>query len=283
VIEIKIGRFVGCLLLIITLHGCANTQHLASTDDAQNRLNIAVQSKPIVLLGEIHDHAGQHAMRLLAFQNLLQQGKRPALLMEQFDREKQSAINDVRKQTLATATDIIAAGSAGKQGWNWDFYKPFLALALKHRLPIIAVNVSNADSMKAMRDGLGALDIQATPTAQVVNQQSIEIFNGHCKAMPMNIAVKMVNAQIAKDIVMAQLVTQHMAQGIVLLAGNGHIRNDIGVPHWLSSEIRQNSVSIGLLEAAEPHNIGQASELFDVAISTSPQPRSDPCEAFKKP
>jgi uncharacterized iron-regulated protein len=279
--KFRIGRLCGLVLLIV-LHGCANIQGPPSTGDLQHRLNAAVLSKPIVLLGEIHDHAGQHAIRLLAFQHLLQQGKRPALLMEQFDREKQSAIDEVRKQSSVKGSDIVTAGAPSKQGWNWDFYQPFIALALKHGLPIIAANVSNADAMRAMRDGLTALDIKVTPTAQIIEQQSIEIFNGHCKAMPMTIAVKMVNAQIAKDAVMAQLITQHQAQDVVLLAGNGHVRKDIGVPHWLSPEVRQKSISIGLLETGLLE-ADTAHEVFDLAIATIPHPRTDPCEAFKKP
>jgi uncharacterized iron-regulated protein len=48
--------------------------------------------------------------------------------------------------------------------------------------------------------------------------------------MPMAAAKTMVNAQIAKDIVMAQFAVQYQARGAVLLAGNGHVRNDIGIP-----------------------------------------------------
>jgi uncharacterized iron-regulated protein len=264
------------VLMLLILQGCAIAWHPQVTADLQTKLNAAAQSKPIVLLGEVHDNAKQHAMRLIAFQKLLEQGKRPALLMEQFDRDNQAAIDEVRKRPDASVSDIVAAGSGNKPGWDWNFYKPFLSLAMKYELPIIAANVSNADSMKAMREGLGALKIQATPSAPIVDQQALEIFNGHCKAMPMAVAIKMVNAQVAKDITMAQLVTENQSLGVVLLAGNGHVRNDIGVPHWLSSAIREKSISIGMIEE------GQIAINFDTAISTAAQDRGDPCEAFKK-
>jgi uncharacterized iron-regulated protein len=196
--------------------------------------------------------------------------------MEQFDRENQAAIEVVRKQTPDNLASIIAAGTAGKQGWSWAYYKPFLALAIKHELPIIAANVSNTDSMKAMREGLTALNISASPNSELIDQQAQEIFNGHCQMMPMAAAKMMVNAQVAKDIVMAQFLMQHQARGAVLLAGNGHVRKDIGIPVWLSLNAREHSVSIGLLESAT------TAALFDVTIVTTPPARDDPCLQFRK-
>jgi uncharacterized iron-regulated protein len=262
--------------LLVTSHGCATRQNLHSMDARQLTLNDALRVKQIVLLGEVHDNPKQHAMRVLAFENLLLEGKRPALLMEQFDREHQAAIDLARKQSPDNLTNLIAAGSPGKQGWNWEFYKPFLALAIKYELPIVAANVSNADAMKAMRGGLAALSISESPNSQLIHKQAEEIFNGHCQMMPMAAAKTMVNAQIAKDIVMAQLAMQYQARGAVLLAGNGHVRNDIGIPFWLSPSARENSVSIGLLESDAPEN------LFDVKILTTAPKRDDPCKAFKK-
>jgi uncharacterized iron-regulated protein len=59
----------------------------------------------------------------------------------------------------------------------------------------------------------------------------------------------------------------------VLLAGDGHVRRDIGVPRWLSPATRARSISIGLLEGndAEP-------AAFDLAIETPAQQREDPCD-----
>jgi uncharacterized iron-regulated protein len=272
-------RFAHVHVLSIVLlagMGCATISNSQPMDARQLILNDAVRSKPIVLLGEVHDNAGQHAMRLLAFQNLLLEGRRPALLMEQFDRENQAAIEVARKQSPDNLSNLIAAGSPGKQGWNWEFYKPFLALAIKYDLPIVAANVSNSDAMKAMREGLTALNISASPNLQLIDQQAREIFNGHCQMMPMAAATKMVNAQVAKDIVMAQFAMQHQARGAVLLAGNGHVRTDIGIPAWLSQSARQNSISIGLLENASTANP------FDIVIVTTAAAREDPCLQFKK-
>lgn len=57
---------------------------------------IAPPSRPIVLFGEVHDNAAQHALRLAAFEAMLRTGASPALLLEQFDRERQGEIDRVR-------------------------------------------------------------------------------------------------------------------------------------------------------------------------------------------
>ena len=43
----------------------------------------------------------------------------------------------------------------------------------------------------------------------------------------------MAKAQIARDVVMAETLRAHAANGVVLIAGNGHVRTDVGVPVWL--------------------------------------------------
>jgi uncharacterized iron-regulated protein len=272
----SLARALFLCALLLASAGCAMRSNSPPIDAKQLQLNHAMQSKKIVLLGEVHDNATQHAMRLIAFQNLLVEGKRPALLMEQFDRENQAAIELARIQFPNDLAKLIAAGSPSKQGWNWEFYKPFIALAIKYDLPIVAVNVSNKDAMRAMQEGIAVLGISLSPSLQLKEQQAKEIFNGHCQMMPMESATKMVNAQVAKDIVMAQFVVKYQAQGAVLLAGNGHVRKDIGIPVWLSHIAQENSVSIGLLESASTAN------LFDVTIVTTAPDRDDPCPEFRK-
>src|SRR5438067_1179601 len=55
-------------------------------------------------------------------------------------------------------------------------------------------------------------------------------------------------AQMARDIVMARSIRPYVDRGVVLLAGNGHARRDIGVRFWLTTEEQGGAVSIGVLE-----------------------------------
>lgn len=235
-----------------------------------------MRSRPIVLLGEVHDNAGQHSLRAQALRELLASGARPALLMEQFDRERQADIDKVLAQPGATADQVIQAAGAQGTGWDWPLYRPFIALALEYRLPLVAANVSRADARRVSQEGLAATGFDAVVPAAITAYQTRTILASHCGMLNEAQARRMATAQVARDQFMARLLNQHSARGAVLLAGNGHVRNDVGVPAWLSPDVRQRSVGIGLLENGET-----GAEAYDRSITTAaPAARPDPCKGF---
>ena len=264
-------------------------------DEARLRaLSAAVRSRPVVLLGEVHDNAAQHALRARALRALLSSGARPALLMEQFDRERQADIDRALARPGASADEVVAAGappgSDAARGWDWPLYRPYVELAIEYRLPLVAANVSRADARRAVAGGLAALGLDANVPADVADAQAGAIAAGHCGMIDAEAARPLVAAQAARDQYMAGRVEAHAARGAVLLAGNGHVRADIGVPRWLAPATRARSVAIGLLEedaAAGPAlraasaPAASAAAPYDVAIVTPAQPRPDPCEALR--
>ena len=251
-----------------------------ATDAPLQALTIAMRSRPLVLLGEVHDNAAQHALRAQALRAVLDGSARPALLMEQFDREQQGAIDRALARAGVDVDAVIAAGApdaATMQGWDWALYRPYLALALEHRLPIVAVNVSRADTRRVVQNGLPALGFDAKVPADIDTAQAQAIVDSHCGMLDAAQAQRMVGAQVARDQFMARMLEANAAQGALLLAGNGHVRTDIGVPRWLSPATRARSVAIGLLEPGD-----DSAAAFDAAITTTAQSRPDPCEGMKE-
>ena len=230
--------------------------------------------QPVVLLGEVHDNQQQHALRLQALRAHLAGGARPALLMEQFDRQHQAAIDAAPREVNA----IVAAGQGGP-GWNWDFYKPFIALALEYQLSIVAANVGRDDARRVMRDGLAAsgFNDQVPPDITLVHTRAIVA--SHCGGVDEAMAGRMALAQVARDQQMARALAANAARGAVLLAGNGHVRTDVGAPRWLDPATRARSVSIGVLE--EGDTLGNSSTAYDSRIFTPQHSRPDPCAAMK--
>lgn len=230
--------------------------------------------RPVVLLGEVHDNAEQHALRLRAFHALLATGARPALALEQFDRERQPEIDRLLAQRpRPTAADLVAM--AGGSGWRWAHYLPFVALAIQHQLPVIAANVSRSDARAVMRDGLAAHGFDATVPDDVLAALAKQIEASHCGALDATTARRMALAQVARDQFMARVLEAHAGRGVLLLAGNGHVRTDSGVPRWLSADLRRRSLAVGMLEE------GDTTAAFDRRVFTAPQPRPDPCAAFR--
>ena len=266
------------LFACLWLSACAQTAPMAG--DLQ-RLSAAVRSRPIVLLGEVHDNATQHAMRAQALRMLLESSARPALLMEQFDRERQPDLDRALARPGVTADEVIAAATPADpamQGWSWPFYKPYVALAIDYKLPIIAANVSRNDTRRVLKDGLPSLGFDAHVPPDIQAAQASEIADSHCGMLDTDTAGRMAGAQVARDQFMARAIEANAARGAVLIAGNGHVRRDVGVPRWLNEATRARSVSIGLLEPGDPN-----AAAFDVALTTSAQSRSDPCEAMRAP
>ncbi len=233
-------------------------------------------TQPVVLLGEVHDHPGQHALRLQAFSDALAQGARPALALEQFDRDKQGALDALRSaQPAPDAQALIAV--AGASGWEWDYYRPFIALALQHGLPVVAANVSREEARRVMREGLAATGFDARVPADLLAAQTEGIEASHCGMLPPGVAPKMALSQVARDQFMARVLQTHAARGVVLLAGNSHVRTDLGVPRWMDDVTRRRSEAIGVLEE------GDTTAAFDRIVRTAVHPRPDPCLGFKPP
>jgi uncharacterized iron-regulated protein len=90
----------------------------------------------------------------------------------------------------------------------------------------------------------------------------------------------MVDAQVARDVWMAKMVRDHASHGLILLAGNGHVRKDIGVYHWLNSAERGRTQVISYTEDdSDPMGKSETS-LYDRTIRVEPFKRDDPCAAF---
>jgi len=246
----------------------------------------------VVLLGEVHDNAQQHQLRLAALQRAFESGWRPAIAMEQFDREHQADIDRARRERPGDAQHVIdlAAPPAtrGAGGWNWDFYRPFVELALRHDVPLLAANLSNADTSRIARGGYSAvfgeaeiaalrLDMPVAPEVRAAQEHEIDI--GHCHALPRSLWPRMAQAQFARDAVMADALRRAAkGAGVVLLAGNGHVRRDIGVARWLGAA-ESRVFAVGYLESTDDSTPVGA---FDAVVRTSPAQRADPCEEFRK-
>lgn len=230
---------------------------------------------PVVLLGEVHDNAAQHALRLAAFEALLARGARPVLAMEQFDRDKQPVIDRLLAQNPKTEADALIT-AAGGAGWHWPHYQPFISAALKHGLPIVAANVGRDEARRVMREGLAATGFSAEVPAELLAQQALGIEASHCGMLDAATAGRMALAQVARDQFMARVLQENAVRGVVLLAGNGHVRADIGAPFWLPPALRARSEAIGVLEE------GDALKAFDSRVFTPAHARPDPCEKMRR-
>jgi len=112
------------------------------------------------------------------------------------------------------------------------------------------------------------------PEVDAIQREAV--FQGHCRMVPKAALGGMALAQVARDVWMAQVLREHPQSTVLLLAGNGHVRKDAGVYHWLSPTERQRTQVHAYVEATQA---GDAA-LFDQVHVVAPVAREDPCAAF---
>jgi uncharacterized iron-regulated protein len=252
-----------------------------------------------ILIGETHDNESHHLIQQELLKALLEQGKRPALAMEQFDIEHQSAINRALLTTNVSSESIAEAGQFNRKGWNWSLYEPLVAIAAKAKRPLVALNLSRKSARDIMTQGpeaalrdsrlaQRALHSTWNPTREEALQR--EIVTGHCGHVPKGLLPKLTLAQRARDAFMADALVNVDATNVVAVVGREHARKDIGVPIYLAMRTPSATVlSIGLIEIENERdrvsdyferNIAQR---YDFVWFTPPAPREDPCKEFSLP
>lgn len=247
------------------------------------RLATDTGNVPVLLLGETHDNAEGHRQRLALLRERVDAGWRPAIAMEQFDREQQPALDRAMRE-CSDADCVVRGASPGKTGWTWAYYTPVIALAMEFKLPLLAANLSRADAGKVIKGGLGSaldaptraryrLDAGLPPALLAAQIEAVRV--GHCGKLPEAMLQPMASAQIARDIWMARTVADHAANGVVLIAGNGHVRRDIAVPYWLHQDGHRQTRSVGFVEDAGD------SAAYDAIQPIPPATRPDPCATLR--
>lgn len=199
----------------------------------------AARAAPLVLLGETHDNAEHHRLQLRLLAEIAATGRKPALVMEQFDREHQAALDTERARAGRTLDSVLDAGNFNRRGWKAEFYGPLVAFALAHDLPLVAGNLSRAQARAIVRAPATA---DAPPVdARVEQRLAADIEGSHCgQHIEAALLTGMVAAQRARDVTMARALQAQLERsprdGAVLIAGIGHVRADRGVPLYLDTK-----------------------------------------------
>lgn len=237
----------------------------------------------LALLGEVHDNPAGHRLRLDLLREMTLR-RRWAIALEQFDAPAQPRLDEARSKLAGriaadprrAARELAEAAGFSFEGWDWKLYEPVVALALERGLPLVAANLpvgrGRPPGDTRPPEGWGAAEARAMADA---------IRDGHCGLLPERAVEGMVRIQIARDATMARsMVDAHRASGlpVVLLAGNGHVRADIGVPLHLAGLLPgERIVAFGIGERGAAH-----AGRFDRWIEVEPIDREDPCEALRR-
>ncbi len=263
----------------------------------------ALKSAPFVALGEIHDNAGHHRRRAQWIAAAL--AGRP-IVFEQLRADQQPALDSFAELTArspdkATVAELKRVLDWDKSGWMKDGYDPLFQAAIDAKLPITAGDVTRAAIMNVAKGGEGALPDSErarlrldVPLGAKLDDASLsEIEEAHCGAMPKEAFGGMAYAQRYRDASLADAVLKAADKygAAVLIAGNGHVRTDRGVPWYIHSRAPDKTViSVMFVEVEDRQNDPQTyvprdpdgKPAADYIFFTARSERGDPCENMRE-
>lgn len=255
---------------------------------SEEELLVRLRAARYRLLGEVHDHPVHHTLRA----GLLAKLAPAEVFFEQFDREHDGVLREAQRGSVDADT-LAKAGGLDKD-WRWPLHRPLVETALAARMPVRAANLSTADARRIAK--AGALGAEDAPLVEVLARAEWSeardramrsaIIDSHCGMLPERAAPGMALAQRARDAAIARALSDS-GEPVVLIAGNGHVRRDLGVPVYLPPG--STALSVGFLETrpdeSDPRTYARGAAdmaAYDYVWFTAPSPRPDPCEALKK-
>ena len=256
-----------------------------------------LSTKEIVILGEVHDNAvhhqnhGQLVNEINHFRKVTGKTKQdqaavtiivehlPAGSTVQFDSPVDKALND--------------AGFNPK-AWNWPMHEPLFSAIGASALALRGGSLSISEG-KEIFSSNGANSpahlklLLERSTLSDTSQKILfkEIQDGHCGLFPENKIPQMAQVQRARDASLAYETVQYTPA--ILIVGNGHAWNDIGVPQIIKTNYPK--ISLASVIFIEDTGIGDPQKLAlkaknlagkaDYVWFTSAAKRVDPCEQLR--
>ena len=247
-----------------------------------------VRAADFVLLGEVHDNAEQHRLRAGLIEAMAR--RRPAIVFEQFQWDRDSVLQTRPSGALEPWLD---AAGFDRKGWQWPMHQPLVDVALKYDLPRYGSQLDRDRLRPVLHGGPDAAPprlrelMQDVPLSEA-GSRALEqtLAEGHCGELPQEMVPMMRTAQEARDAAMTEALLRAAGTGhsAWLIAGNGHVRRDYGVPRFLTKlEPGRTVLVVGFLEREPDGALPDEAErqVYDVVWVTARAEREDPCKAFR--
>jgi uncharacterized iron-regulated protein len=279
----------------------------------------------MVLVGEVHDNPIHHKLQawLIELNAKTWRDRRPGIVFEQIRVDQQPALDQFKALAEAgsgTAYDLFRLLEWDKSGWpSAQIYEPLFEAVLASKLPIYAGDPPQGWVRSVARGGLSSvpprersrLRLDDPIPAPLIDALRKELAGSHCGVLAAEAIEGMIAAQRYRDAHLADALLSaegryHDApreegtflrglipppQTAILIAGNGHIRTDRGVPWYLRLRRPTMNVTTHMLIEVEEGKTDPESYVprdpegkpaADLLIFTPRAEREDPCEAMRK-
>ncbi len=247
-----------------------------------------LQGADIVILGEVHDNPIHHVNQARIVAEL-----QPMALV--FEMVTADAARKVTPDIRENAVQLDAALGWAASGWpDFAMYYPIFVAAPEAAifggaLPRDEVREAIGDGAAAVFGGsapLFGLD-QPLPEEQLAARIQLQQ-DAHCGALPTEMLPGMVEAQRLRDAALARASVAALAHAqasgggpVVVITGNGHAREDWGMPAALRTYFAATGQDVDIRTLAQFESADETGA-FTSTIATEPADRDDPCKAFAK-
>lgn len=250
-----------------------------------------LRDSDFVLLGEQHDNPLQHQRRGALIVEL---GSGAVVVAEHLPR-------GARVEGAATDALLARLQAAGfePRGWRWPLHEGLFAPPLAAGIPLRGGNAPLDQVRAVARQAEAALPadmaaLLATAPLETSAQAALDqaLVDGHCGQLPAARVPAMRAAQRLRDASMAAALLAAGGRPAVLVAGNGHVRDDHGVPVLLRAQRpAARIVSVVFVDSAMDSAVNSAVNNAGAAppatyrwlTAAPPTPRTDPCAGFTLP
>jgi len=243
----------------------------------------------VVILGEVHDNPSHHATQA-AIVELLQPG---ALVFEMIEPDQALSIT---AENRGNPSELDRALAWADRGWP-DFAMYFPIFAAAPDAAVFGAALPGGQVRRAVKDGAAAAFGDAAvlfgldrPLDQAQRQTRIDLQrDAHCDELPEELLPGMVEAQRLRDAALAEAVVAALEEAgstdgapqVVVITGNGHAREDWGVPQMLRTYFGEAS-NIDVRTLAQFEVSAPEAPPYSTWLTTEPAKRDDPCEELRK-
>lgn len=204
-------------------------------------------SKRVVYVGETHDRYEQHLDELEVIRRLHSRNARIAIGMEFFQQPFQAYLDAYVEGRMDEKEFLRRSEYYTRWRYDYRLYRPILAYAREHRIPVIALNVPSEITTKVGRQGLESLTDEEKAqipreidrSNQAYTDRLRRVFEQHPKE-DMQFE-NFLSVQLLWDEGMAERAARFLAghpkHQLVVLAGSGHLEYGQGIPSRVARRI----------------------------------------------
>ncbi|MEM6254006.1 MAG: ChaN family lipoprotein [Cyanobacteria bacterium P01_D01_bin.156] len=274
--------FLGCCSALLVIGAGLGHSHLfkagpGDTADAiaQTQAPLAATQEPshqtildtltqadVIYLGETHTDPADHAAQLEIITAMYQDRNDIAIGLEMFQRPFQSVLDQYIAGEITESELVKKSEYETRWGFDWELYAPIIRYAQSNQIPLIALNTPREITKKVAREGLASLsgdDLKYIPPINDIdtsdeNYQAMvaQVFShhgGHGHSGPS--FENFFAAQVLWDETMAESVADYVTASpdtqVIVLAGEGHIVFDFGIPNRVERRLGEDLVAYSVL------------------------------------